>query len=140
MGEGMSGQSVLHNAERRLAEIDNEAKRLRRFIVQYREFAGLGRSPAARKTNNPGMPNAVAQVAERILRDTGRPMRRGELAAAIEETGFVLPSVKKSTYVGTILIRMPGRFVHVHGAGYWLTDEPVCNATGQSVAKSVASP
>lgn len=124
--------SPLETAERRLAEIEKEATQLRWFIDQYRHFAGL-RSLRPTKAHNPGMPAAVARVAEQVLRDAGRPMRRGALAYAIEATGFSLPGIenRKSSYVGTVLFRHPETFFNIPGCGYWLQDEreggPICN-------------
>lgn len=71
-----------------------------------------------------GRPGTVAEHMERIIRDVGRPMTRGEIVAAFEARDIPIPFEDKARYVGTIAWRHKGTFVNIDGEGYWLRDEP----------------
>ena len=70
-----------------------------------------------------GYPQKVANAVERILRDSGRPMNRNELAVELESRGVAIPSDDKGRYIGTILWRQAKRFRNIEGRGYWLQNE-----------------
>jgi hypothetical protein len=71
-----------------------------------------------------GRPGDVAEHMERIIRDVGRPMTRGEIVAAFEARDIPIPFEDKARYVGTIAWRHKGTFVNIEGEGYWLRDGP----------------
>lgn len=71
-----------------------------------------------------GRPDEIALHMERIIREAGRPMTRGEIVKAFEVRDLKIPYDDKGRYVGTIAWRHKGTFVNIPGQGYWLRDEP----------------
>ena len=65
-------------------------------------------------------PAAVAARAERVIREHGKPIQRGDLVRKIEESGLPIYSKDKNKYLGTILWRNRDTFVNVEGHGYWI--------------------
>lgn len=65
-------------------------------------------------------PKAIADAAERIICEAGRPIKRGELVRRIEATGLTLNTSDKGKYIGTILWRERQRFENIEGEGYWV--------------------
>jgi hypothetical protein len=59
---------------------------------------------------------------ERLIRETGRPMTRGEIVSAFERRDVDIPAKDKARYLGTIAWRHKGTFVNIEGRGYWLKD------------------
>lgn len=70
-------------------------------------------------------PAEIATLMERIIRDVGRPMTRGEIVSALEARDMMIPYEDKPRYVGTIAWRHKGLFENIEGRGYWLRGEPV---------------
>lgn len=70
-------------------------------------------------------PGDIASLMERIIREVGRPMTRGEIVAALEARDVIVPYEDKSRYVGTIAWRNKGLFENIEGRGYWLRGEPM---------------
>jgi hypothetical protein len=70
-------------------------------------------------------PDHIADMMERIIREVGHPMTRGEIVAAFERRDVEIPYEDKARYVGTIAWRNKGRFDNIEGRGYWLRGEPV---------------
>lgn len=70
-------------------------------------------------------PDRVAEHMERIIREVGRPMTRGEIVAAFDAREIPIPFEDKPRYVGTIAWRHKGKFRNIEGRGYWLAGEPV---------------
>lgn len=140
--------SAIHNALKRKKELERELAEIHRFLSMYDQFSG---SPAAgikasrsqpatpdesgdaSEAGNTGRlkPAALAQLMEEILDETGKPMQRYELVAAVEARGFKIESEDKPRYLGTILWRHRDRFVNISGQGYTLaTDMPADEAEG----------
>jgi len=142
--------SALENAKKRLAALRAEVARVERFIRDYEEFSerteavqiGLREipventpegnvSPVQPVDNSPppgrrkARPEEIAQIIERVIREVGRPMMRGELVEALERRDVWLPPQDKPRYLGTIIWRNKGTFVNIDGRGYWLRGEPV---------------
>jgi len=65
-------------------------------------------------------PGELARLMERLIRETGRPMTRGEIVAAFERRDVEIPGKDKARYLGTIAWRHKGTFMHIEGRGYWL--------------------
>jgi len=81
---------------------------------------------AALQKIRPGISvSALVGAAERVLRDAGHPMTRGELVAALETRGVPMSTNDPSRYVGTILWRHQEKFENIEGRGYWLKGEPL---------------
>ena len=137
------------NALKRKKELEAELSEIKLFLALYERFSGteLARGDPApgpagdaallhdRQVSNAaiqshwpvvefgrqrGNPDIVAAMAEAVLKESGRPMTRGELATEIEKRGTELPTGDKGKYVGTILWRKADRFENIEGRGYWL--------------------
>ena len=83
-------------------------------------------TPTRPRKRVPGSPRPddIAALMERIIREVGRPMMRGEIVAALETRDVVIPYEDKSRYIGTIAWRNKGLFKNIEGRGYWLSGEP----------------
>lgn len=68
-------------------------------------------------------PEAFAEHMERIIRDAGRPMTRGEIVKALQARDIAIPSDDPARYLGTIAWRHKGTFVNIEGKGYWLRND-----------------
>jgi hypothetical protein len=67
-------------------------------------------------------PSEIASLAKSILRETGRPMKRGDLLAELERREVPLAGADKNKNLGTILWRHRNEFVHIEKLGYWPKD------------------
>ncbi len=141
----------IENARKRLAAIRAEAAEIERFIAMYQRFedGNVSRPDPAeidhsRETSpqnslavdngdNSGWPARtggprpaeIAAMMERLIREVGRPMTRGEIVKAFEARDFEIPGQDKSRYLGTIAWRNKGKFVNVNGRGYWVRGLPL---------------
>lgn len=88
------------------AHVDNSARRHHRQRAEMR-------------------PHQTAELMERIIRETGHPMTRGEIVEAFERRDVQIPFEDKARYIGTIAWRHKGMFENIEGRGYWLRGEPV---------------
>ncbi|MBV1707525.1 MAG: hypothetical protein KGQ37_09990 [Hyphomicrobiales bacterium] len=70
-------------------------------------------------------PAEIAGLVKTILREEGRPMKRGQLVAALERQNIPLAGNDKNKNLGTILWRHKNEFVHLERLGYWLADMPL---------------
>lgn len=90
-----------------------------------------------RRIRNKMRPNHVADLMQRIIREVGRPMTRGELVEAFERRDVQIPFADKGRYIGTIAWRHKGMFRNIEGRGYWLPEislpeEPKSNETKET--------
>lgn len=77
----------------------------------------------ARKNRLPGAtPKEIADTMERVIRERGEPMSRGQIVEALERREIEIPAKDKCRYVGTIAWRNKSRFPNVSGRGYWVKD------------------
>lgn len=142
----------LENAEKRLATLREEVARVERFIADYHAFStepDLDRgdfdkantvqsrsgnvSPETphqsvdnfreKSGRRKARPDEIAQIMERVIREVGRPMTRGQLVDALERRDVDLPAADKGRYIGTIIWRHKSIFVNIEGFGYWLRAE-----------------
>jgi hypothetical protein len=67
-------------------------------------------------------PSEVADEVEKLLRERGQPMTRGQIARALVQRGLSLAGTNVNKNVGTILWRHRDRFVNLERMGYWLAD------------------
>jgi hypothetical protein len=146
----------LENALKRRDVLRAELARIERFIEDYRAFSDEGTivEPVAVATvgsggnlkDNQGVdnyrgrrlgktaPSEIARLMERIIREVGRPMTRGEIVEAVARRDVEIPAQDKKRYVGTIAWRHKGIFVNVEGRGYWLRAEfPVRQGPGMEM-------
>ena len=80
---------------------------------------------ARRKTRHDGpTPREIAEIMERVIREAGRPMSRGDIVDALARRDIEIPAQDKARYVGTLAWRNKGTFVNIDGLGYWLRDTP----------------
>lgn len=68
-----------------------------------------------------GRPNAIADAAADLIRESGQPLTRGQLVEALEARGVALESTDKAKYVGTIMWRHKDRFTNTDD-GYALAE------------------
>jgi hypothetical protein len=61
-------------------------------------------------------------MVERLIRDVGSPMTRGQIVEALALRDVDLPAADKARYIGTIIWRHKSIFVNLKGRGYWLRD------------------
>lgn len=67
-------------------------------------------------------PERIAEAAKEILAESPRPLKRGELVAALEARGVPVSGTNPNKNLGTILWRRRNEFVHLNNLGYWLAD------------------
>jgi len=128
---------ILKERNKLLKRIDD----IDRFLIAYEEFMGtnvdrndvpetqielpiLSYAQTERGKNHRRslVPEEIANLAEAMIREKGKPMKRGEIATEIEAQGFTLKSKDKNRYVGTILWRHFDKFDNIEGLGYWVRD------------------
>lgn len=85
-------------------------------------------------------PTEIAETVERIIREVGRPMTRGDLVHALEKRDVKIPYGDKARYVGTIVWRHKGLFENIEGRGYWLRGEPVPSVTPPDLPENPSVP
>lgn len=135
------------NALRRKAELLKELEEIELFLKLRDKFVrgtNVEQSPAplnmvvsrpakaavdawmahGRLARKRGRPADFADLMENLIRETGHPMNRPELADKLEFRGVEIPSDDKPRYLGTILWRHSNRFRNLPGFGYWLIGEP----------------
>lgn len=128
-------------ARARLAEMEDEAEKLRLFIASYEAVAGYLHktaeafhspendgdksadavdSPPAPRTRVVNPPTkAVVDVAIEILRHRGHPMSRRALHESLWMRGVEVKGRDPVKTLGTILWRANDRMVQLEGFGYW---------------------
>jgi hypothetical protein len=133
----------IEKARKRLAEVLAEAEEIRRFIDLYERFSddsgsGLLQRPVINSQetypqelkavdsgdNSPRRsgptPRELTSMMERIIREVGRPMTRGEIVEALARRDVEILAKDKQRYIGTLAWRNKGTFVNIDGLGYWL--------------------
>ena len=65
-------------------------------------------------------PPQIVEMVERMIREIGRPMTRGEIVEKLVDRDVELPPADPQRYVGTIMWRNKGTFINIEGRGYWL--------------------
>lgn len=81
---------------------------------------GYPQNTVRKKWKRKVAPALIAKLSERVIREHGEPMRRGEIVEAVEALGFEIHSTDKNRYVGTILWRNIDIFDNIEGYGYWV--------------------
>src|SRR5205807_4316658 len=143
---------AIENARKRLTELKRQIAELERFVQMYEELdagtdADQSDIQAARlngtlignklvdnvsraRRRKRGRPAEIVAIIERIIRDAGRPLTRGEIVEALEQRDVHIPAEDKQRYIGTIAWRHKSVFGNVGGLGYWLIGEPLPKAMG----------
>lgn len=141
--------SPLENARKRLAALREEMAGVKRFIEMYAQFSdelvaaqigtGNGNSEetfphksfvvdtvdnSRRERRSGPTPRELVDMTERLIREVGRPMTRGEIVAAFHRRDIEIPAQDKKRYIGTIVWRNKAKFLNIEGRGYWLRDSP----------------
>ncbi len=65
------------------------------------------------------------ELVERIMRESGHPLTRGDIVEMLSARDVEMPGQDKARYVGTIMWRNKAKFVNIEGRGYWLRGQPV---------------
>ena len=143
----------VENARKRLAALRLEAAEIERFIALYERFSSDPLAPAEANVSGTlghsgetypqnlsyvdsgdnswqtprrgPRPTEIAQMMERLIREVGRPMTRGEIVDAFDRRGMDIPAKDKARYLGTIAWRQKSIFTNVEGRGYWLRNVPI---------------
>ena len=151
--------NAIENARKRLSALRNQVAEIERFLEMYEAFdAGtdadrgeLRANPASaplsgniptesnslvvdksvekRRRRGP-RPAEIVQILERVIREAGRPLTRGEIVEALEHRDVEISAEDKHRYIGTIAWRNKSIFKNIEGLGYWLTGEPLPMAMG----------
>ncbi len=100
---------IYESARLRRDELKAELARIEAFIATY---DSLRPKQQPQRTAEPS--SATPETIAAIIAKAGRPMKRGEIAAALATQGI---SVKQN-YLGTLLWRWRDRFENVPGKGY----------------------
>ena len=129
----MSQHEIYRQAIYRRDALQAELAEIAQFISLFEKLFGpdpdqvLGArdavnsiSPDDREIRKRNNPKIIADLAEKALVSSNRPMQRGELVDAIERMGVPIQSDDKPRYIGTILWRNLDRFENIEGRGYWL--------------------
>jgi hypothetical protein len=139
--------SAIENARKRLAVIRAEAAEIERFLALYESFSDehidanvsgtMGQSEETYPQNSKTVDNTkntalslrhgprppeLVRIMERLIREVGRPMTRGEIVDALNRRDVEIPAKDKSRYLGTIAWRNKHTFIHIEGRGYWVRD------------------
>lgn len=121
------------------ANLLERLKKIDAFIAAYESYAGTKIDQNDLFGSNPELPNQsspqatipkkmirrltpalIAKLSERVIREHGEPMKRGDIVSAIEALGTEIRSSDKNRYVGTILWRNFDTFANIDGHGYWV--------------------
>lgn len=140
----------IENARKRLADLEREKAEIEQFIRLYGRFSDgtetarseprhivEGRKPEETYSHNPqpvdnvdksghrrgATPSEIVTIMERVIREVGSPMTRGEIVSALELRDVEIPAQDKPRYIGTLAWRNKSKFVNVEGRGYWLRGE-----------------
>jgi len=118
------------NALKRQEELRKELAEIDQFLLLYRRFTRTGHEQVVSSKGSQGLlsqlleipakvgPSEYAEMAERLIREAGRPLTRGELADLLVKQGVNFPTDDVPRYLGTILWRNRDRFINVPGLGY----------------------
>lgn len=146
--------SAIENAIRRRAALQAEIERIDKFINDFNEFMsmrldevealfdppeprGIEGNKASLRTNqsvdksskslrgqgNP--PKEIVELMERLIREAGQPLTRGQIVESLERRDVIIPAKDKERYVGTLAWRKKSIFVNIEGLGYWVRGEPM---------------
>jgi hypothetical protein len=131
------GQDILTKLLERRAELVKEAAALDALISHYQRLESRMESeslempgqlsfygaPSSRAVKAAEIARMV-DAARRIILVANRPMKRGDIAQALEQQGFELPGRDKNKVLGTNLWRS-GKFRTIGDQGYWPKDTPL---------------
>lgn len=88
----------------------------------------------SRKSRHLGPPpKEIAELMERVIRERGEPMSRGEIVEALERRDVEIPAQDKARYVGTLAWRKKGTFMNIEGRGYWLRNAGIPKLSGDPI-------
>lgn len=147
---------AIENAKKRLSELQRQAAEIERFLQLYEAFESgtdvdqgdmpshrenaqfIGNFSTETSVDKPvknarrrgPRPTEIVKIMERLIREAGRPLTRGEIIAALEHRAVQVPGADKPRYIGTIAWRNKSIFMNVEGLGYWLRREPLPVAMG----------
>jgi hypothetical protein len=131
--------SAIENAKRRLDELTKEIEEIQLFIALHERYATLSTGPnpdaevssempvgrKQRRSRGEGLtPKGIVELVERLIREAGKPLTRGDIIDALEARQVDLPGQDKPRYIGTIMWRNKSKFQQIEGLGYWLRGLP----------------
>lgn len=139
---------IISAARARLAELDQEAETIRKFlesaeavatylgarsmpeatdVLQPMNLVDMSESglqaPQKRVSDNP-KPEVVIPAVRQILLENGRPMSRSQLHEALMQRGLEVRGVDPVKTLGTMLWRAREEIQAIKGEGYWPLDVP----------------
>lgn len=128
VGAPVPDDASYKQALQRRMELAEELRLVNEFISLYEKlFRGrpdASALPASeperprQRQRNVMSPRQLANLAQEIIIEGGRPMTRSELVDAIEARGVPLAGADRVKNLGTILWRS-GQFENLEGRGYW---------------------
>ncbi|MGN8169191.1 hypothetical protein [Agrobacterium sp. 22117] len=132
---------AIRKALKKKRELESELRRIRTFIETYEELTGttviqdemisepdesqnssvLSTTGIKRRIILPS-PAKIAKVSADLIREAGRPLKRGEILERLEARGIRITSRDKGKYLGTVLWRNREIFENIEGQGYSLRE------------------
>lgn len=80
---------------------------------------------SGKRVRNKMRPDHMAELIARVIRESGRPLTRGEIVRALDARDVPIPFEDRERYIGTIAWRHKGLLPNIDGRGYWIRDLPV---------------
>lgn len=112
--------STVVKALKKLKELQYEVSRLEAFVSTYEELHGRkldrdellsgGGSHSTHRSRRRNNVSKLLDLSERLIREAGRPLTRGELADAMERENVTVHATDVPKYLGTLLWRNKDRF------------------------------
>lgn len=81
--------------------------------------------PPSPRRRNETPPKAIVELVERMIREAGQPLTRGEILDRLQARDVEITVADKARYVGTIMWRNKSKFINIEGRGYWLRGEAI---------------
>ncbi len=100
---------IYENALRQRDDLKAKLARIEAFIATYDSLRTVRPKSSATETSS-----ATPETIAAIIAKAGRPMKRGEIAAALADAGITI----KPNYLGTLMWRWRDRFESIPGEGY----------------------
>lgn len=133
--------NAIRNALKRKRELYRELRKIDDFISAYEEFSGekvikdemlsqsnenkeeqiVDNSPpkTVKRRNNI---KKILQITAQLIRESGRPLTRGEVLNGLERMNVNVIAANKAKYLGTLLWRNKDVFISTDGDGYDLVE------------------
>jgi hypothetical protein len=114
------------NLQTKTSELRQEKARVEQFIADWNAFAGIISDPESSSSPKSSNPHrvVVGNIAEKTIKQAGRPIPRTDLFAALNAAGLHITGKDPEMVLSTMMWRMQDRFVRIPRFGYWMRDRP----------------